>query len=283
MATEPSLTRSAVGAAVGGAIGKTLFAPFERGKLLLSTTRHTPSHPFPTILSVVRQAIKTEGVSSVFRGNGTNIARYLPTLVSVFVLKDSARLAMGNPNSLGTNTACGAFAGAASVTAVQPLMVARTKMLRALYEKDMPRNKGMVATLRRVAAEEGVRGLYRGAPIAALGGGVYRGVLFGLFDTYMEPVKAIGGWTGVFGLALASGVAGGYASYPFDTIRRRQLMREGSRHAVGGRAPMWFTLMSETVKGEGLASLFRGAGTNVRLSLQGGIVLLVYAMLSTPS
>ena len=60
--------------------------------------------------------------------------------------------------------------------------------------------------------------------------GRYRGVYFGLYDTAREknPYKDDKGLKGLFSkfvIAQTVAIASGYASYPFDTIRRRLQMQ----------------------------------------------------------
>ncbi len=58
----------------------------------------------------------------------------------------------------------------------------------------------------------------------------YRGVYFGLYDTgaAKNPWKAdkgIKGMVSKFGIAQLTAITAGYASYPFDTVRRRLQMQ----------------------------------------------------------
>lgn len=58
----------------------------------------------------------------------------------------------------------------------------------------------------------------------------YRGVYFGLYDTgsAKNPWKADKGAAGMaskFAIAQATAITAGYASYPFDTVRRRLQMQ----------------------------------------------------------
>lgn len=58
----------------------------------------------------------------------------------------------------------------------------------------------------------------------------YRGVYFGLYDTGaaknpFKNDKGIAGMASKFAIAQATAITAGYASYPFDTVRRRLQMQ----------------------------------------------------------
>merc|ERR1711918_213130 len=76
----------------------------------------------------------------------------------------------------------------------------------------------------------GVMGLYNGFGVSVMGIIPYRGVYFGLFDSLKElnPYRKDKGPIGLiskFGVAQFVAITAGYASYPFDTVRRRLQMQ----------------------------------------------------------
>lgn len=108
----------------------------------------------------------------------------------------------------------------------------------------------------------------------------YRGVYFGLFDTLKEknPFKKEHGVLGIaskFAIAQAVAITAGYASYPFDTIRRRlQMQSEKPRDQwlYKGTVDCAVKIMAN----EGLGAMFKGAGANAIRTVGSALVLVLY-------
>lgn len=82
------------GAVMGGAV-HTIVAPIERAKLLLQTQESNisilsgPHRRFKGMLDCIRSIVKEEGVISLWRGNGSSVLRYYPSVALNFSLKVS--------------------------------------------------------------------------------------------------------------------------------------------------------------------------------------------------
>lgn len=96
-----------------------------------------------------------------------------------------------------------------------------------------------------------------------------------MYDS-LKPVLLTGdmkdSFLGSFLLGWGVTIGAGLASYPLDTVRRRMMMKSGE--AVKYKSSMH--AMSEIVKNEGTASLFKGAGANVLRAVAGAGVLAGY-------
>merc|ERR1739838_1192663 len=130
----------------------------------------------------------------------------------------------------GTQLASGGMAGAASLTIVYPLDYARTRLASDVGAGKKQFN-GLVDCLKKTVASSGVGGLYNGIGVSVVGIIPYRGVYFGLFDTlsgynpYQKSENTLQRAGSKFGCAQFSAIMAGYASYPFDTVRRRLQMQ----------------------------------------------------------
>lgn len=108
---------------------------------------------------------------------------------------------------------------------------------------------------------------------------------FGLYDTGSanNPYKDDKGMKGVmskFGIAQATAICAGYASYPFDTVRRRLQMQSEkpkSEWQYKGAADCF----SKIAREEGTAALFKGAGANVLRTVGSALVLVMYDQFKT--
>jgi len=108
----------------------------------------------------------------------------------------------------------------------------------------------------------------------------YRGVYFGTYDSLREknPYKKETGLRGLvskFAVAQFAALAAGYASYPFDTIRRRlQMQSEKPQEewTYKGTADCF----KKIVRDEGTLALFKGAGANALRTVGSALVLVLY-------
>jgi len=274
-----------------GAIAKTCTAPIERVKLLIQTQDANPrivSGEVPRYTGIANCFVRVsaeQGIAAFWRGNFTNVIRYFPTQAFNFAFKDSIKKIFPKYNKntdfgkfFLTNMASGGLAGAGSLIIVYPLDYARTRLA-----SDVGTGKrefsGLVDCLTKTAAK-GPRALYNGFGVSVAGIIPYRGVYFGLFDS----LSARNPWakeTGLNGLASQYAVAqftaitAGYASYPFDTIRRRLQMQSNKPREewlYKGTADCF----SKILKNEGATSFFKGAGANALRTVGSALVLVLY-------
>merc|ERR1711871_1226375 len=94
----------------------------------------------------------------------------------------------------------------------------------------------------------------------------YRGVYFGLYDTMSakNPWKDSQGlmkFISKFAIAQSVAITAGYASYPFDTVRRR-LQMQSEKPPDQWVYKGTFDCFVKVAKEEGFTGLFKGAGAN---------------------
>ena len=123
-------------------------------------------------------------------------------------------------------------------------------------------------------------GLYNGFSVSVMGIIPYRGVYFGMYDSLagINPYrkdKTILGLASKFAIAQATAITAGYASYPFDTIRRRLQMQSEKpkdQWLYKGTADCFAKILKE----EGMNALFKGAGANALRTVGSALVLVLY-------
>merc|ERR1711973_186100 len=183
------------------------------------------------------------------------------------------------------NVASGGLAGAGSLCIVYPLDYARTRLASDVGsgKRDFD---GLFDCLKKTATgRQGVLGLYNGFGISVAGIIPYRGVYFGLYDTAreMNPYKKDTGIMGVcskFAIAQSVAISAGYASYPFDTIRRR-LQMQSERPKEEWTYKGTTDCFSKILKEEGGAAFFKGAGANALRTVGSAMVLVLYDQFQT--
>jgi len=278
---------------VSGAIAKTITAPIERVKLLIQTQDANPRirsgevARYTGIVNCFSRVNSEQGFRAFWRGNLTNIIRYFPTQAFNFAFKDTFKKMFPKydpKKQFGmfflVQMASGALAGAGSLCIVYPLDYARTRLASDVGtgKRDF---KGLSDCLVKTATgPKGFLALYNGFGVSVIGIIPYRGVYFGLYDSLRElnPFKDDYGAAGIaskFLVAQCTAIAAGYASYPFDTVRRRlQMQSEKPKESWVYKGTL--DCFSKVVSEEGTKALFKGAGANALRTVGSALVLVLY-------
>ncbi|CAH8301375.1 unnamed protein product [Eruca vesicaria subsp. sativa] len=278
------------GALMGGVV-HTIVAPIERAKLLLQTQESnlaivgdsSGKRRFKGMFDFIHRTIREEGVLSLWRGNGSSVLRYYPSVALNFSLKDLYRSLLRNSSAQENHVFSGALAnfiagsaaGCTALVVVYPLDIAHTRLAADIGKKEARQFRGIHHFLTTVRAKDGVRGIYRGLPASLHGVIVHRGLYFGGFDTVKEVLsedKELALWKR---WVLAQGVttSAGLASYPLDTVRRRIMMQSGIER------PMYSSTLDcwrKIYRVEGLSSFYRGALSNMFRSTGSAAILVFY-------
>lgn len=244
------------------------------------------------IMDCFTRVASEQGIKAFWRGNFTNVIRYFPTQAFNFAFKDTIKALFPryNPKTefgmfFLTNMASGGLAGAGSLCIVYPLDYARTRLASDVGSGQKSFN-GLADCLAKTAkGPSGVMGLYNGFGVSVAGIIPYRGVYFGMFDSLIgiNPYKNDRGFIGLaskFAIAQATAITAGYASYPFDTIRRRLQMQSEKpkdQWLYKGTVDCFYKIMKE----EGTGALFKGAGANALRTVGSALVLVLYGEIKT--
>jgi len=278
---------------VSAAVAKTSAAPIERIKLLVQNQDEMIKQgrlatPYKGIGDAFSRTYKDEGLVSLWRGNTANVIRYFPTQALNFAFKDKFKKLFGfNKDKDGYakwmmgNLASGGAAGASSMLFVYSLDFARTRLAndaKSAKKGGERQFNGLVDVYRKTLASDGIAGLYRGFMPSVAGIIVYRGLYFGMYDSF-KPVVLVGPLANNFFASFALGwcvtTGAGIAAYPLDTIRRRMMMTSGE--AVKYKNS--FDAARQIIAANGVKSLFNGAGANILRGVAGAGVLSIYDQL----
>lgn len=279
---------------VSGAVAKTATAPIERVKLLIQTQDANPKimsgevKRYNGIVDCFSRVASEQGVKAFWRGNLTNIIRYFPTQAFNFAFKDTIKAMFPRVDKntqfaqfFLINMASGGLAGAGSLMIVYPLDYARTRLASDVGAGKQQFN-GLMDCLSKTVKAQGIGGLYNGVGVSVMGIIPYRGAYFGLFDTlsgynpYQKSENNFFRAGSKFACAQFSAISAGYASYPFDTIRRRlQMQSEKPKEqwVYAGTVDCF----KKIVANEGTSALFKGAGANALRTVGAAMVLVLYS------
>lgn len=279
---------------ISGAVAKTCTAPIERVKLLIQTQDANPKiisgevARYTGIVDCFTRVASEQGVKAFWRGNLTNIIRYFPTQAFNFAFKDTIKALFPKVDKnkefgkfFMINMASGGLAGAGSLMIVYPLDYARTR-LASDVGSGKAQFDGLFDCIKKTVASGGVGALYNGIGVSIVGIIPYRGVYFGLFDTctgynpYQKSENNLLRASSKFACAQFSAIMAGYASYPFDTVRRRLQMQSEKpkdQWVYSGTADCF----QKIIKNEGTGALFKGAGANALRTVGAAMVLVLYS------
>jgi len=281
---------------VSGAVAKTMTAPIERVKLIIQTQDANPRirsgevARYTGIINCFSRVASEQGILAFWRGNLTNVIRYFPTQAFNFAFKDLIKQLFpryDTKKEFGkfflVQMASGGLAGAGSLCIVYPLDYARTRLASDVGTGKRDFN-GLADCLYKTASgPKGPIALYNGFGVSVAGIIPYRGVYFGLYDSLREknPYKYDLGPIGIaskFFVAQTTAICAGYASYPFDTIRRRlQMQSEKPKEQWVYKGT--FDCLKKIIKTEGTRALFKGAGANALRTVGSALVLVFYDQL----
>lgn len=280
--------RDLMAGAIMGGVVHTIVAPIERAKLLLQTQESNiailsaPHRRFKGMVDCIVRTAREDGILSLWRGNGSSVLRYYPSVALNFSLKDLYRCILRDQGSHffsgpPANFVAGSAAGCTTLIIIYPLDIAHTRLAADLGRTGTRQFRGICHFLGTIYRKDGIRGIYRGLPASLHGMIVHRGLYFGGFDTMKEMMSEeskpdVALWKR-WVLAQAVTTSAGLISYPLDTVRRRMMMQSGLEQ------PMYRNTLDcwrRIYRTEGFSSFYRGALSNIFRSTGAAAVLVLY-------
>ncbi|KAF8401009.1 hypothetical protein HHK36_014312 [Tetracentron sinense] len=285
-----NFNRDLVAGAVMGGIVHTIVAPIERAKLLLQTQESNPAilhgehRRFKGMFDCIFRTVREEGVLSLWRGNGSSVLRYYPSVALNFSLKDLYRSMLRSGKSqdhfmsgVPANFMAGAAAGCTTLILIYPLDIAHTRLAADIGKSETRQFRGIYHFLSTIGRKDGIQGIYRGLPASLQGMIVHRSLYFGGFDTIKEIMSEdskleLPLWK-LWVVAQAVTTSAGFLSYPLDTVRRRMMMQSGLEQP---RFRSTLDCWRKIYKAEGVTSFYRGAVSNMFRSTGAAAILVLY-------
>lgn len=242
-----SLSQKALAGATASATGKTIFAPFERVKLILQNQNMVSGirerTTFRGFADAYRKILQSQGIVSFWRGNGTNLARIVPTYGMRFAFFDFFRDQVSRLGEGGDveprpwqQMAAGALSGFTTVCVTHPLDLIRTRLSTNMGHVSSSRTALRSVSLGTdIIRAEGARGLYKGFVMSAIEITPYLALTMGGYELLKSRVSSDDASILQHAvLAWMSGMMGSVSCYPMDTVKR-QLMLDGDGSYFGGR------------------------------------------------
>ena len=276
--------RRFVAEGISGAVAKTVTAPLEAIKLKLQYAEDDDEGA----LDCARRIFAREGWRGFYRGYLANVLRYFPTQAFNFAFKDKIKRLMPKVDrkkhpwrAFAVNIVSGGIAGAGSLVLVYPLDTARTQLIICTNDDGSPKYSNMVDFFRDWNGD--VRKLYEGYAVSVAGIIPFRAIYFIVNDTLRAILpwirdEGLKGLVSKFTCAQAAALCAAYASYPFDTVRRR-LQVDAQRPLGERRYKGNLDCLKKVYRVEGVRALFRGAGYNALRTVTSALALVAYGEL----
>ena len=214
---------------------RTVTAPLELFKL----QRQNSFMPYSTIHHV----LKREGLTYLWKGNGTNCIRAFPQFGLSFAIFQETKKNVPIDHPALSNFVAGNIAGATAIACIYPLETARSRLsLQSCHSH----YSSLSDALRKMSIKE----MYGGAKMSMLGFGAYNAFAMMFYYNFMDSMqnKLIAG--GLSGLLTTTCV------YPTDLIRRR-LQLQGFDPSVP-KASGITDCVKKIIQKESFKGLYRG-------------------------
>ncbi|XP_033961237.1 mitochondrial adenyl nucleotide antiporter SLC25A24-like [Pseudochaenichthys georgianus] len=245
--------------AVAGAISRTGTAPLDRMKVFMQV--HSSKTNRISLVGGFSRMIKEGGLSSLWRGNGTNVLKIAPeTAIKFMAYEQYKKLLSSEGQKIETHKrfVAGSLAGATAQTSIYPMEVLKTRLTLGKTGQ----YTGMFDCAKKILRKEGIMAFYKGYVPNLVGIIPYAGIDLAVYETlkntwltHHTKDSANPGVLVLVACGTISSTCGQLASYPLALVRTR-MQAQASLDTTD--QPSMSNLMKKIVAKDGFFGLYRG-------------------------